>query len=98
EPALVPASPWLGGRVLPAPRVTLGASGVQIEPASGAEPMWWIVRVKRGASWSVDVIPGAQTRYEPREVEGQPMDLIVVSPVDRLGTEGRPAFATPDGG
>ncbi|HEU0302001.1 MAG TPA: family 10 glycosylhydrolase [Longimicrobium sp.] len=106
ERALVPASPWLGGRVLPAPRATMtlpsdrpgGSFVVQIEPAGGEKPRWWIVRVRRGGAWTVEVLPGSLEMYgEMRETPGPPVDLVAVSPVDRLGTEGRPAFVRPGG-
>ncbi|HEX2076536.1 MAG TPA: family 10 glycosylhydrolase [Longimicrobium sp.] len=102
EPALVPASPWLGGRVLPPPRVTLAPGPglndlvLQVEPATGEPPMWWIVRARRGGAWTIDVIAGsARVHGLPAGVEGPPVDLVAVSPVHRLGTEGRPAFVTP---
>jgi uncharacterized lipoprotein YddW (UPF0748 family) len=98
--ALVPATPWLGGRILDSPRVsvTTGAAWprypVRIEPAAGAEPMWWIVRVRRGTAWSVDVIPGAQRTYDiEASPAGQPPpSVVIVTPVDRLGTEGLPTY------
>ncbi|HVH12893.1 MAG TPA: hypothetical protein VM759_07575, partial [Longimicrobium sp.] len=98
--ALVPATPWLGGRVLSAPEVTAtraasdGTVAVRMQPAAGDEPMWWIVRVRRGTEWSVDVVPGGQREYQPAAGQS-PVDLFVVTPVDRLGTEGTPAYLRP---
>ena len=100
EPALIPASPWLGGRRLAAPTVTVPSRStfaVRIQPAPGQEATWWIVRARRGAEWSVAVIPGWELYGELREVEGAPVDLVVVTPVDRLGVEGRSAVAVPSG-
>ncbi|HVH12892.1 MAG TPA: family 10 glycosylhydrolase [Longimicrobium sp.] len=94
--ALVPATPWLGGRVLSAPEVTAarsasdGSVAIRMEPTAGAEPMWWIVRVRRGTQWTVDVVPGGQREYRPAAGQS-PVDLAVVTPVDRLGIEGTPA-------
>ncbi|HST61817.1 MAG TPA: family 10 glycosylhydrolase [Longimicrobium sp.] len=100
ERALIPATPWLGGRVLAAPRVSVQTGQgwarypVRMEPAPGAEPMWWIVRVRRGTAWTVDVIPGAQRTYDiDAPAAGQPAPaVVVVTPVDRLGMEGTPAY------
>ena len=96
--ALVPATPWLGGRVLPAPMVTFGrpapgtpGTPVVWQPAEGTAPMWWIVRMRRGGAWTVDVLPGG-TRTA-RAPEGT--DLVAVSPVDRLGVEGTPWLVHP---
>ena len=93
ERALVPATPWLGGRVLAAPRVAFprpradtAAVPVAWEPAEGPSPMWWIVRTLRGGAWTVDVLPGAtRTTRVPRDAE-----RMAISPVDRLGVEGEP--------
>ena len=98
QKALVPATPWLGGRVLPAPAVTLtetDAYGPRVEwvPASGDAPFWWIVRIRRGNAWTVDVVPGGARSF--RVPDADAADLVAVSPVDRLGTEGRPAYAHP---
>jgi hypothetical protein len=98
--ALVPATPWLGGRILDSPRVAVTTDAawprypVRIEPAAGAEPMWWIVRVRRGTAWTVDVIPGAQRTYDiEASPAGQPPPaVVIVTPVDRLGTEGLPTY------
>ena len=98
--ALIPATSWLGGRVLSAPEVTAtraasdGTIAVRMQPAAGDEPMWWIVRVRRGTEWSADVVPGGQREYQPAAVQS-PVDLVVVTPVDRLGTEGTPAYLRP---
>jgi uncharacterized lipoprotein YddW (UPF0748 family) len=100
--ALVPATPWLGGRVLAAPAVSVQTGSgwarypVRIEPAAGEEPRWWIVRVRRGTAWTVDVIPGAQRTYQiEAPAAGQPApSVVVVTPVDRLGTEGTPAYTS----
>jgi uncharacterized lipoprotein YddW (UPF0748 family) len=96
--ALIPATPWLGGRVMDAPEVAVTSGPglprheVRIAPAPGDPPMWWVVRVRRGDAWSIDVIPGGQRTYAvPVSPAGEPpVRLVVVSPVDRLGIEGRP--------
>jgi uncharacterized lipoprotein YddW (UPF0748 family) len=101
ERAVVPATPWLGGRMLAAPNVitqhTEGRPNIdlRIEPAAGTEPRWWIVRVRRGTAWTIDVIPGAQRTYAVQlSPAGEaPVAMIVVTPVDRLGIEGRSTYS-----
>ena len=96
--ALVPATPWLGGRVLDAPRLSLietadEGPAIAWQPAAGDAAFWWIVRIRRGGVWSVDVVPGAARTYRVEDADAA--DLVAVSPVDRLGVEGRPAYARP---
>ena len=96
DPALPPATPWLGGTRLPAPTVTHeradGVHSLRLEPR-GQAPRWWIIRVRRGGMWTIDVEPGSIQSYAVASTAGDPPpDLIVVSPVDRLGIEGEPTF------
>jgi hypothetical protein len=113
--ALVPASPWLGGGVLAAPSVTVQLTSperllsVQMQPAAGTDPRWWVVRWRRGSAWGVDVVPGAHRTFTIPEPAAPatpaapaapapppaPVDLVVVTPVDRLGGEGEAARAVP---
>ncbi|HEX6370650.1 MAG TPA: family 10 glycosylhydrolase [Longimicrobium sp.] len=102
QAALPPATPWLGGRALPAPRVAVqsgsaaGTFAVQIAPAPGEAPRWYVVRTRRGGAWSVDVVSAWTRVYaQPQPADAPPVDLVVVTPVDRLGTEGEPAYARP---
>lgn len=100
DPALVPATPWLGGTVLPAPRVTYergvnGAYSLRLQPA-GEAPRWWVIRTRRGGAWSVDVLPGIiDVHASTVPPDTPPPDLIVVTPVDRLGIEGEHAWVRP---
>jgi uncharacterized lipoprotein YddW (UPF0748 family) len=98
EKALPPATPWLGGRVLGAPVLTLTESGadgpmVQWRPASGDPAFWWIVRIRRRGEWTVDVVPGGMRSH--RVADADAADLVVVTPVDRLGIEGQHAYVRP---
>jgi uncharacterized lipoprotein YddW (UPF0748 family) len=95
--ALPPATPWLGGDVLPAPAIELrrgvdGGAVVAIEPR-GEQPRWWIVRVRDAAGWRVEVLPGAALVHP---LPGPAAVLeVAVSAVDRLATEGRAARLRP---
>jgi uncharacterized lipoprotein YddW (UPF0748 family) len=98
--ALIPASPWLGARVMPAPTlVMMGREGsarvARWEPAPGTEAAWWVVRMRRGGRWFIDVLPGPAREYVPLGAAAafSPPELVVVSAVDRLGVEGRPVYS-----
>jgi uncharacterized lipoprotein YddW (UPF0748 family) len=85
QPALVPATPWLGGGRPRAPGLRRGASGaVAIVPAStGAAARLWSVWRLRGGSWRFEVQPADVAA----SVSGGD-DLLVVRGVDALGHEG----------
>lgn len=94
QPALVPASPWLDAIPPGQPQVDLGAVGgrtlVTLAPGN-FEPVWkWVVRVRHGRTWTLDIVPGWHVEvYVDRD--GRAPDEVVVSAVDRVGNEG-PAF------
>jgi uncharacterized lipoprotein YddW (UPF0748 family) len=94
EPALVPASPWLGGRAPGAPSVTLRGAGVAFQPAAGDAPMWWVVRARAGTQWRTEVLPGWRRDFTlPAGQGGAAVEVVHVSAVDRLGNEGRATVA-----
>ncbi|HEX8392737.1 MAG TPA: family 10 glycosylhydrolase [Longimicrobium sp.] len=102
EPALVPASPWLGTETLPAPALTLRQSSpenvttVEIAPR-GTEPRWWAVQARRGTEWSTRVISGAARSYTfSTPADSVPPEAVVVSPIDRVGNQGQPASVRRD--
>jgi uncharacterized lipoprotein YddW (UPF0748 family) len=101
--ALIPATPWLGGTVLPAPRIIMaprgstGSFSFEIPRASGEKPRWHVVRVRRAGVWSIDVISGWPQVYGEivSQADTPYPDLIVVTPVDRLGNEGQHTYLRP---
>ena len=92
EPALVPASPWLSKTRPAAPVVrvaTDSSSGehvVRLRPGSARKVVWWTVRTFDGTAWRSSVLPGSQGQIvvAPR---GSPRPRVVVTAVDRYGTE-----------
>jgi uncharacterized lipoprotein YddW (UPF0748 family) len=97
--ALVPASPWLDSVPPASPIVRVGrdaASGattLSLQP-QGSEPPWlWVIRVRSGSDWSIDVVPGLQRFYTiPKTASGVAADELAVSAVDRTGNESAPAL------
>lgn len=91
-PALVPASPWLGATAPAAPSLAVeraaGRVAVALTPGD-EEPVWlWAMRTRRGADWSVDLVPGWKLTHVLAEGTAAPPDEVVVAAVDRLGNEG----------
>ena len=82
---------------------------VRMQPAPGTDPRWWVVRWRRGSAWGVDVVPGGDRTFTipepaaavapaapaPPPAPPSVVDLVTVSPVDRLGVEGEAARAVP---
>src|SRR5690606_27326783 len=102
--ALVPASPWLAGRAPSAPIAALStdASSRSVVCIAAAArdtaahaPKWWIVRVKRGADWTTEILPGVVHRWAMGMTARA--DSVVVSGVDRTGREGAPTVVTARG-
>ncbi|HEU0014547.1 MAG TPA: family 10 glycosylhydrolase [Longimicrobium sp.] len=96
QPALIPASPWLGGRRLPAPVVAVPGDGsrpvVTITPRGEVPATWWVVRARWGTRWTLDIVPGVMREHAltPPPDAGELYEVRVM-PIDRVGTEGREA-------
>lgn len=80
QPALPPATPWLGDRAPPAPALRGGGARVEIVPATGAAVARWAVWRQRGGRWQFDVLAPATTVLDATGAE-----RVAVAAVDRLG-------------
>lgn len=95
EPALVPASPWLGREDLPAPGITMQTEGtggqrLRWRLPEGRQARWWLVRLKQGDRWETRILPGQATELLLGEdVVGSHVQVVAVTGVDRYGNEGR---------
>ncbi len=94
EPALVPASPWLGDRA-PAPPVVemeQAAGELRVDLAPQADARWRLVQVKRGGAWSMRLYPVSQARIVwPFDGDGPEVERVVVRAVSPTGVLSRPA-------
>ncbi|MDT0632161.1 glycoside hydrolase family 10 protein [Rubrivirga litoralis] len=83
EPALVPASPWLGATP-PAPPAVRVEGGRAVWAQEGSEPVWqWVVRTRTRGAWSWRVVGGGvQSMALPAGAEA-----VAVSAVSRVGVE-----------
>jgi uncharacterized lipoprotein YddW (UPF0748 family) len=95
EQALIPEVDWLGGEAPAKPVLSIGRIGgvegpsesVRIKSPGGDTPSHWVVRMRTGADWDIQIIPG---RADNRTVGwgDQRPDEVAVSAVSRLGQEG----------
>ncbi|MDB4914323.1 MAG: hypothetical protein JWM95_1967 [Gemmatimonadetes bacterium] len=58
--ALVPAMTWLDADAPPTPTVSVASRVVQMTPAAGEPPRWWLLRARAGGVWTTRVIFGTQ--------------------------------------
>jgi uncharacterized lipoprotein YddW (UPF0748 family) len=89
EPALVPATPWLGGEVPASPRLRHdGGSRLRIEAAAGEPTSVWAVWRRADGRWRFAVQPAQDTA-----VSADPgrEDAVAVAAVGRLGQTSAPA-------
>lgn len=99
EPALVPASPWMGGSAPAVPDARVGGAGasraVELEPGAEGGVWLWTVRTRGADRWTTEVLPGA-TRRHPLDPS---VSEVVVTAVGRTGLESPPVrlITTPAG-
>jgi uncharacterized lipoprotein YddW (UPF0748 family) len=96
EPALVPASPWLGKTPPAKPAVSRlerkGGLLLDIQPA-GKDVRLHVVRQLVGDKWSVDIV--SATRSDNKWSSDQKPAKVVVTSIDRVGQESEPVELTP---
>ena len=95
QPALVPASPWLGNQPPGKPRLAQGADAtsgttlLQWEPAVANEPIrWWLVQAKTGGRWAAQLHPANQRSMT---ITGDATEAIAITALDRNGNLSLPA-------
>jgi uncharacterized lipoprotein YddW (UPF0748 family) len=99
EPAVVPASPWLGkekpAKPVDAATVNDDQINIKLELSSGGERPWqWVVREQAPNGWKSKIVPGAKRTYTlPATGEGKPT-AVAVSAISRLGIESDPTPIT----
>jgi uncharacterized lipoprotein YddW (UPF0748 family) len=92
EPALVPESSWLGDDSPAQPKfgARRDSNGVAVDMKlpSGKPPWLWVVRVRTGHRWKIEIVPGHNERYLVSLQPGDKPAEATVSAVTRLGREG----------
>lgn len=93
EPALIPASPWLGDKAPAKPTVKVTIAGVhgnlQAARGEGDPPFVWAVHVRRGDAWEFSLHPATEP-YRLSFATGEVAAVSIVA-VDRLGNASEPA-------
>jgi len=89
EPALVPASKWLGASPPAKPKltsVTQGGGRVKFNwSPAGDSPRNWLLQIKRAGAWEFEITTATSRQYD------EPPDAIAVSALSRSGLLGSPA-------
>ena len=92
EPALIPASPWIGAKAPGRPEVETKGIGailtVMPTPAPGSTPFLWAVQALRGDRWEFSTHPASEPRFTL--LDG--VEVLSISAVDRLGNASEPAL------
>jgi hypothetical protein len=93
QPALVPASPWLGSGTMAGPVLTVAEAGVTrlrvTWNAAGANKPWlWLVQTRNGREWRTEILAGEKASAT---WTGDLPEVVAVSAVDRNGNLSAPA-------
>ena len=89
EPALLPASPWLGGNAPGRPilqaEMNRGAWELNWRSAGGA--VWqWVLQKKSAGHWTTEILPGTRTGETIKPAPAMPLpETAVLFAVDRFG-------------
>jgi hypothetical protein len=96
NPALVPASPWLGAQPPSRPTIATGRDAatneaiVRFAPAKGEIVWLWTVRSSRNGTWTDEILPGWLRSHQ---LAGAIPDSVRVTAVSRTGVESPAAGA-----
>jgi hypothetical protein len=87
QPALVPASPWLGNNPLPKPTLSIAeASQSKLRVAwisgSATKPSLWLVQARNGREWRTEIMSADKSSAT---WTGDLPEVVAVSAVDRTG-------------
>jgi uncharacterized lipoprotein YddW (UPF0748 family) len=90
EPALVPATPWLGANRPGAPetRASREPGGVRVQFIEGNKGAYFALWSRHGAEWRFAVAPASKADWlVPDDKVHGPASAVFVSAIDRLGNE-----------
>jgi uncharacterized lipoprotein YddW (UPF0748 family) len=92
EPALVPASSWLGpdrpGRpALSADHGRGGNNTFHWTPASGHKPWLWLVQTCSAGQWKIEILPASKST----QTWSVPPEIVAISAIDRNANASPPA-------
>ncbi|WP_307719087.1 hypothetical protein [Massilia glaciei] len=90
EPALVPATPWLGVDVPDTPDASgsRAQGGVLVRLTGGKTCAYFALWSRHGAEWRFAVVPAARAEWlVPDDPAFGPARAVFASAIDRLGNE-----------
>jgi len=92
QPALVPASPWLGALPPGKPKLTVAEdshTSLRLQWQAADNPAWqWVLQFRTNQVWTTEILPAARTNWAFAKPAP---DLISISAVDRVDNVGAPA-------
>ncbi len=99
NPALVPATDWLGEEKPAAPEAELiwilDEPQLNLHPTAADTPWLYVVKTRYGDTWKTRIIPGWRQNISVDPLsDGVGLNGIVVSAVNRLGLESDPVVVT----
>ena len=90
QPALIPASPWLGTNTPAKPSLAVILSNpVRLQwNAGGTNSVvrWWAVQIRSGASWKTQIFPGDTASASL----ASPPEMVALTAIDRVGNASPP--------
>ena len=98
EPALVPASPWLGGDPPKMPAASFHQAKLRFSMRDKTSPWLWVIQIRSADGWQTKILPGHLGEFDltQRTGTGAPLQ-IAVSAVDRLGQKSPGKMLGPEG-
>ena len=95
QPALIPASPWLGTNPPAAPKLSVTTGGkvfqAQWQPTVGQAASWWVCQVRSNAVWTTQILPGERAGFRGGQLAP---DALALRAVDRVGNLSEPVLWT----
>jgi uncharacterized lipoprotein YddW (UPF0748 family) len=93
QPALIPASSWLGNARPPKPTLSVAeASAAKLRVTwtggNGGKTSLWLVQTRNGREWKTEIMPADKTSAT---WTGDLPEVVAVSAVDRIGNISAPA-------
>ena len=90
QPALIPASPWLGSNAPAKPNLSAVFSNpVRLQwstTSTNSVVRWWAVQTRTGTSWKTQILPGETTSASI----ATPPEAVALTAIDRIGNASAP--------
>ncbi len=81
EPALIPASPWLGRKSPSKPNLAIENSKATWSSSGGEKVSLWVLQTQQDGKWSTHILPGDKFSFA---LPGNP-SAVALTAVDRVG-------------